>query len=331
MFVDRVRIHANAGNGGRGAVSFLREKFVPKGGPDGGDGGDGGDIILEVDPQLNNLIDLRFRPHARAGNGNTGSGKQCSGKAGKDCLLKVPPGTVIYPLPPGEEGDPLIDLTNPGERFVLCAGGRGGRGNSRFASSTRQTPRMAEDGRPGESGEFIFVLKSIAQVGLVGLPNAGKSSLLAALSAARPKVASYPFTTLAPYIGVVGSAEENRFTLADIPGLVEGAHDGKGLGHDFLRHIERCAVLLLVIDTAGTEGRDPVEDYRLLRKELRLHDASLGQRNFLVAANKSDLPESAKNLAALRAAARKAIFSVSATTGEGLPNLISAIRDLLPS
>ena len=331
MFVDRVRIHANAGNGGRGAVSFLREKFVPKGGPDGGDGGDGGDIILEVDPQLNNLIDLRFRPHARAGNGNTGSGKQCSGKAGKDCLLKVPPGTVIYPLPPGEEGDPLIDLTNPGERFVLCAGGRGGRGNSRFASSTRQTPRMAEDGRPGESGEFIFVLKSIAQVGLVGLPNAGKSSLLAALSAARPKVASYPFTTLAPYIGVVGSADENRFTLADIPGLVEGAHDGKGLGHDFLRHIERCAVLLLVIDTAGTEGRDPVEDYRLLRKELRLHDAALGQRTFLVAANKSDLPESAKNLTALRAAARKTIFSVSATTGEGLTDLISAIRDLLPS
>ncbi|MCX6935417.1 MAG: 50S ribosome-binding GTPase, partial [Verrucomicrobia bacterium] len=188
-----------------------------------------------------------------------------------------------YPLPPGEEGDPLIDLTNPGEKFVLCHGGRGGRGNSRFASSTRQTPRIAEDGRPGEIGEFVLVLKSIAQVGLVGLPNAGKSSLLAALSAARPKVASYPFTTLAPYIGVVGSPEETRFTLADIPGLVEGAHDGKGLGHDFLRHIERCAVLLLVIDTAGTEGRNPVEDYRLLRKELRLHDAALGQRPFFVA------------------------------------------------
>jgi len=224
-----------------------------------------------------------------------------------------------------------VDLTNPGEKFVLCHGGRGGRGNSRFASSTRQTPRHAEDGRPGEAGEFILILKSIAQVGLVGLPNAGKSSLLAALSAARPKIASYPFTTLAPYIGVVGSPEETRFTLADIPGLIEGANEGKGLGHDFLRHIERCNLLLLVIDTAGTDGRDPAEDYRLLRKELRLHDATLGRRPFLIAANKSDLPESAKNMATLRTAARRAIFPISAKNGEGLPELISAIRHSLPA
>ena len=166
MFVDRVRLHANAGNGGRGAVSFLREKFVPKGGPDGGDGGKGGDVVLVVDPQLNNLIDLRYRPHARARHGGSGSGKQCTGRGGDDCVLKVPPGTVVYPLPPGEAGDPLVDLTHPGEKFVLCHGGRGGRGNSRFATSTRQTPRHAEDGRPGEAGEFILILKSIAQVGL---------------------------------------------------------------------------------------------------------------------------------------------------------------------
>ncbi|NBR69004.1 MAG: GTPase ObgE [Verrucomicrobia bacterium] len=331
MFVDRVRIHARAGNGGRGAISFLREKFVPKGGPDGGDGGQGGDVVLEVDPQLNNLVDLRFRPHARAAHGGGGSGKNCTGRNGKSCLLKIPPGTVIYPLPPGEEGDPIADLTQPGEKFVLCQGGRGGRGNSRFASSVRQTPRYAEDGKPGEAGEFLLVLKSIAQVGLVGLPNAGKSSLLAALSAAKPKIAPYPFTTLAPYIGVVGSPEETRFTLADIPGLVEGAHSGKGLGHDFLRHIERCSVLLMVIDAAGTEGRDPVEDYKLLRKELRLHDVALGKRPFLIAANKCDLPEAQKHLANLKTAARKTIFPVSAQTGEGLEELIRAIRSLLPS
>jgi GTP-binding protein len=228
-------------------------------------------------------------------------------------------------------GDPLVDLTNPGEKFVLCKGGRGGRGNSRFATSTRQTPRHAEDGHPGEAGEFILILKSIAQVGLVGLPNAGKSSLLAAFSAARPKIASYPFTTLAPYIGVVGSPEETRFTLADIPGLIEGANEGKGLGHDFLRHIERCSVLLIVIDTAGVDGRNPVEDYRLLRKELRLHDVALGKRPFLVAANKSDLPESAEHMAALRAAARRAIFPISTKSGEGLPALLDAVRKSLPA
>ncbi|MFM8653470.1 MAG: Obg family GTPase CgtA, partial [Verrucomicrobiota bacterium] len=277
MFVDRVRLHAQAGDGGNGVICFHREKFVPKGGPDGGDGGRGGDVVLEVDAQINNWIDLRFRPHARAGHGGKGAGNNCTGKNGKPCILKVPPGTVVYPLPPGEEGESLADLTRPGETFVLCRGGRGGRGNARCARSIRQTPRHAEDGQPGETGEFILVLKSIAQVGLVGLPNAGKSSLLAALSAAKPKIANSPFTTLHPAIGVVGSVEENRFTVADIPGLVEGAHTGKGLGHDFLRHIERCAVLLFVIDAAGTEGREPAEDYRLLRKELREYDPVLAR------------------------------------------------------
>ncbi|NDC00120.1 MAG: GTP-binding protein [Verrucomicrobia bacterium] len=222
-----------------------------------------------------------------------------------------------------------MDLTQPGETHVLCRGGRGGRGNARFASSVRQTPRYAEEGQPGETGEFILVLKSIAQVGLVGLPNAGKSSLLAALSAAKPKIAPYPFTTLQPSIGVVGSAEENRFTVADIPGLVEGAHAGKGLGHDFLRHIERCAILLLLIDAAGTEGRDPVDDYRLLRKELREYDPALARRPFLVVANKADLPESKARLSALRSASRKQVLAVSAKTGEGIPGLISSLREIL--
>ncbi|NDD81363.1 MAG: GTP-binding protein, partial [Verrucomicrobia bacterium] len=208
---------------------------------------------------------------------------------------------------------------------------RGGRGNARFASSVRQTPRHAEEGQPGETGEFILVLKSIAQVGLVGLPNAGKSSLLAALSAAKPKIAPYPFTTLHPSIGVVGSAEENRFTVADIPGLVEGAHAGKGLGHDFLRHIERCAALLFVIDAAGTEGRNPAEDYRLLRKELREYDPTLARRPFLVAANKADLPEAAEHLASLRQAARKPVLAISAKTGQGIPDLITTLRNALPA
>jgi len=331
MFVDRVRIHAQAGDGGNGVICFHREKFVPKGGPDGGDGGRGGDVVLEVDAQINNLIDLRFRPHARAGHGGKGAGNNCTGKNGKPCILKVPPGTVVYPLPPGEEGESLADLTRPGETFVLCRGGRGGRGNARFASSIRQTPRHAEDGQPGETGEFILVLKSIAQVGLVGLPNAGKSSLLAALSAAKPKIANYPFTTLHPAIGVVGSVEENRFTVADIPGLVEGAHAGKGLGHDFLRHIERCAVLLFVIDAAGTEGREPAEDYRLLRKELREYDPVLARRPFLIVANKADLPETAGHLASLRQASRKSILPISAKTGKGVPELIAALRDTLPA
>jgi GTP-binding protein len=225
----------------------------------------------------------------------------------------------------------LADLTQPGETFTLCRGGRGGRGNARFASSVRQTPRHAEEGQPGETGEFILVLKSIAQVGLVGLPNAGKSSLLAALSAAKPKIANYPFTTLHPAIGVVGSAEENRFTVADIPGLVEGAHAGKGLGHDFLRHIERCAVLLFVIDAAGTEGREPAEDYRLLRKELREYDPGLARRPFLVVANKADLPETSGHLASLRQASRKSILPISAKTGNGVPELIAALRETLPA
>ncbi|MDX6767231.1 MAG: GTPase ObgE [Candidatus Methylacidiphilales bacterium] len=339
MFVDRVRIWARGGKGGDGCCAFRREKFIPRGGPNGGDGGKGGDVVLEVDPHLNNLLHLRLSPHHFADKGQNGKGSQRTGRTGKDHVIKVPPGTVVMVIPTTLEnfersGDlslatQVIDLIEPGQRHVLCAGGRGGRGNQCFKSSVNQAPRRTEPGFPGEQGQFFFVLKSIADVGLVGFPNAGKSSLLAALSAARPKIAPYPFTTLEPMIGVVEVDLAHRFTLADIPGLIEGAHLGVGLGLDFLRHIERCRVLAHIIDMGATEGRDPVADYRAVRKELKNYDPALAARPHILVANKMDVPGADEQLKLFRRKVRHAIFPVSASTGTGLPALRGALDEAL--
>lgn len=336
MFVDKVRVWARAGDGGDGCCSFRREKFVPHGGPDGGDGGKGGDIILVVNPHLNNLTHLRYSPHHFAKNGDRGQGAQKTGRNGQGRAIEVPPGTCIYYLPTTDESyeraadeEPkefVADMVEPGQTFVLCKGGKGGLGNIHFKSSTNQAPRKFTEGGVGEKGQFIFELKSIADVGLVGFPNAGKSSLLTALSAARPKIAPYPFTTLQPMIGVIEFGEYKRMTMADIPGLIEGAHEGVGLGHDFLRHIERCGVLLFVLDMAGSEGRHPVDDYMQLRKEINLHQKELGKRPFFVVANKMDLPSAEKYLKAFRKKFKVKTIPVSAKDGEGLDKLKLALK-----
>lgn len=339
MFVDRVRIWARGGKGGDGCCAFRREKFIPRGGPNGGNGGKGGDVILEVDPHLNNLLHLRLSPHHFAIKGKNGEGSQRTGRTGKDEVIKVPPGTVVLEVPTTLEnfersGDESLatqvaDLVVPGQRMVLCKGGRGGRGNQCFKSSTNQAPRRTEPGFPGEQGQYILILKSMADVGLVGFPNAGKSSLLAAMSSARPKIASYPFTTLQPIIGVVEVDLSRRFTLADIPGLIEGAHKGVGLGFDFLRHIERCLVLAHVVDMGSTEGRDPVADYRAVRKELKSYDPALAARPYVLVANKMDVPGAADQLKAFRKKVRQKIIPVSADSGEGIDALRAAMDEAL--
>ena len=325
MFVDRVRIVAHAGNGGRGCVSFRREKFVPRGGPDGGDGGKGGDIILKADEHTDNLASLFYEPLIRAKNGEHGQGKQMHGRGAPPKIVKVPVGTVVWqlndsnsaPTPSPNEGvtgevgvasstptflsdQPLADLTRPNETFILCRGGRGGKGNVHFKSSRNRAPREYTEGEEGEEGTFLFELRTIADAGLVGYPNAGKSTLLRRISAAHPKVAAYPFTTLHPMIGVVELDNFRRATVADIPGLIEGAHQNLGLGHAFLRHIMRCRLLLFVLDMAGSEGRNPVEDLQHLRREIDLYDSQLSERSWKVIANKMDLPGADENLIAFR-------------------------------
>ncbi|MFH1066585.1 MAG: GTPase ObgE [bacterium] len=339
MFVDRVRVWAKAGKGGDGCCSFRRETCVPRGGPDGGDGGKGGDVTVRTNAQMNNLAHLRYSPHHFAANGRGGQGKQMSGAGGKGIELEVPAGTCVYRLPTTEETferaadaeqkELVADLIEDGQTVLLCKGGRGGLGNVHFKSSVNQAPRRHYKGFPGEKGQFIFELKSIADVGLVGFPNAGKSSLLRAVSAAQPKVAAYPFTTLVPVIGMVELKDGQRFTVADIPGLVEGAHQGVGLGHDFLRHIERCRVLLFVLDMAGSEGRHPAKDYMQLRKEIKLHDAKLARRPFLVAANKMDLPDAKNYLKEFRQKFDVPILQLSASTGKGVAELKRALGKLL--
>ena len=325
MFVDRIKVFAQAGSGGRGSVSFRREKFVPKGGPDGGDGGRGGDVILRGDRHTDNLSNLFYEPLIKAKSGGNGMGKKMYGRSAPNKIVKVPVGTIVWSA--DEKGrststEPIVDLTRDGEEFLLCEGGAGGKGNVHFKSSRNRAPRQYTEGEEGEHGHFLLELRTIADAGLVGYPNAGKSTLLRKISAARPKVAAYPFTTLHPIIGVVAFPEYGRATIADIPGLIEGAHRGLGLGHEFLRHITRCRIFLFVVDVAGSEGRNPVEDIQQLRKELDLYDPLLSQRPWFLIANKMDLPGADDNLATLRRKFPKIdIVPVSAAKGEGIDEL----------
>ena len=283
-FIDQVKIRVKAGDGGHGCVSFRREKFVPKGGPDGGDGGDGGDVILVADPQIHTLYDFYYKAEFKAENGKPGMGKKMKGKDGEDLILKVPVGTIVKDA---ETGEIIADLVKPGQRVILAKGGKGGKGNARFTTPTRQAPRIATPGTPGEEKTLILELKLIADVGLVGLPNAGKSTFLSRVSAAKPKIADYPFTTLHPNLGVVKLFDEKTFIIADIPGLIEGAHKGIGLGHDFLKHIERTRVLLYLLD--ASKGEEVLKDFEILKKELELFNPELLKKDYLIALNKIDL------------------------------------------
>jgi GTP-binding protein len=351
VFVDRVRIQARAGNGGRGCVSFRREKFVPRGGPDGGDGGKGGDIILQADGHTDNLASLYYEPLIKAKNGEHGQGKQMHGRGAPDKVVKVPVGTVVWNLVETAEdqdimpretdefaadsprnpahaiqGQPLADLALPHDTFVLCHGGRGGKGNVHFKSARNRAPREYSEGEEGEEGNFLLELRTIADAGLVGYPNAGKSTLLRRISAAHPKVAAYPFTTLHPMIGVVELNDFRRATVADIPGLIEGAHQNLGLGHAFLRHITRCRLLLFVLDMAGSEGRNPIEDLQHLRREIDLYDPQLSERPWKVIANKMDMPEAEENLATFRRRFRgREVLPVSAKEDRGIGELKSQL------
>jgi GTP-binding protein len=348
MFVDRIKIFAQAGSGGRGSVSFRREKFVPKGGPDGGDGGRGGDIILRADRQVDSLTDLFYQPIIKGKNGGHGMGKKMAGRSAPDKVVKVPVGTVVWRADADATNRPdtspmshdlahmtdaplpLVDLTTEGQEIVLCHGGKGGKGNVHFKSSRNRAPRQYTEGEEGEQGNFLFELRTIADAGLIGYPNAGKSTLLRKISAARPKVAPYPFTTLHPIIGVVELDEYRRATIADIPGLIEGAHRGVGLGHEFLRHITRCRIFPFVVDTAGSEGRDPVQDLKNLRREIDLYDARLSERPWFIVANKMDLPGAEENLALIRRQFRKIdVVPISGAKGEGIEELKQKLAEML--
>jgi len=384
MFVDEIRIYARAGHGGKGCVAFRREKYRPKGGPDGGNGGRGADVILEADHDLNNLIAQYYQPKLIAPDGQAGMGKGKDGYAGKDLVVKVPCGTLVWrqPAPPAasgfgssdamEDDRPLLrttashrpifrsaqgqtaveidlateeadkpslpgtkskgelvaDLTMHGQRFVLCKGGRGGLGNRNFATAARQTPRFAQPGEPGEEGEFSFELRIIAEVGLVGYPNAGKSTLLKAISRARPKIAPYPFTTLHPQIGIVEYADFYRLTVCDVPGLIEGAHRNVGLGHAFLRHIQRCKILVLLLDMAGMDNRAPWDDYNNLLKELGLYDPALLDKPRYVVANKMDEPVAEENLKKFKRKLRKIpVLPIAAGFDQGIEKVKKLIRE----
>lgn len=389
MFIDEMKVFARAGHGGKGAVAFHRESFVPKGGPSGGNGGRGGNVILQADHDLNNLIQQFYNPRLIAEVGEAGMGKGMDGRAGKDLLVKVPCGTLVWRLhtpgvaseagdgsdesaesvtgdvgagliPSGIGGRPVIrhsgseraleinleeesavdrgeesdrgelvaDLTTHGQQFVLCKGGRGGLGNRNFATSTRQTPRFAQPGEPGDEGDFLLELRIIAEVGLVGYPNAGKSTLLTAISRARPKVAPYPFTTLHPQIGIVEYEDYHRLTVCDVPGLIEGAHQNVGLGHAFLRHIQRCKVLVVLLDMAGTDGRAPWDDYRQVLAELGLYDPALLEKPRMVVANKMDEAAAEANLKTFKRKVPKTkVLPIAAAFDEGMVGFKKAIRD----
>jgi GTP-binding protein len=381
MFVDEIKIYARAGHGGKGCIAFHREAFVPKGGPSGGNGGRGGSVILQADHDLNNLIAQYYQPRLLAPDGRPGLGKGMDGHAGKDLIVKVPCGTLVWQLadttPPIEtkktededekpvfktsaskrplirsasgamaqeidlrredagdfsasesgKGELVADLTENGQQFVLCKGGRGGLGNRNFATAARQTPRFAQPGEPGGEGNYRFELRIMAEVGLVGYPNAGKSTLLTAISKARPKIAPYPFTTLHPQIGILEYADFHRLTVCDVPGLIEGAHQNVGLGHAFLRHIERCKILVLLLDMAGTDGRAPWDDYQQLLSELKLYDPALLEKPRLVVANKMDEPVAEKNLKQFKKKIRKvSVLPIAAAFDQGTEEFRKQIR-----
>jgi GTPase len=385
MFIDEIKILARAGHGGKGAVAFHREAFVAKGGPSGGNGGRGGNVILQADHDLNNLIAQFYQPRLIAQDGKGGMGKGMDGPAGKDLIIKVPCGTLVWRLDTPsaetsetesakapekmllsssasrpvmrhsgrarameidleaeddaarsagrrdlEKGELVADLIQHGQEFVLCKGGRGGLGNRNFATATRQTPRFAQPGEPGDEGEFLFELRIIAEVGLVGYPNAGKSTLLAAISKARPKIAPYPFTTLHPQIGILEYPDFHRLTICDVPGLIEGAHKNVGLGHSFLRHIQRCKILVLLLDMAGTDAREPWDDYKQLLNELGLYDESLLERPRLVVANKMDESVAEENLKKFKRKFRKVpVLPISAAFDEGVDKFKNTIREMV--
>ncbi len=317
MFVDEADITARGGDGGNGCVAFRREKFIPKGGPSGGDGGNGGSVYCQADESYNTLQHLAGHHHWHGQRGRHGMGKNCHGKNGEDVVILVPPGTIVYDA----EYDLLLkDLTEPGQRVCIASGGKGGRGNVHFKTSTHQAPREAENGEPGTQRRVHLQLKLIADVGLIGKPNAGKSTLISRLSAARPKIAAYPFTTLTPCLGIVELRGFRRFVMADIPGLIEGAHAGAGLGDEFLRHIERTRILVHVIDLCPPEG-DPVEDYRTIRGELEQHSTELAARSEIIVANKTDLTGADEQLQRLREKLNTDVLAISAVTGDGLERL----------
>ncbi len=329
QFIDEAEILVKAGDGGAGAVAFRREKFVPRGGPSGGDGGNGGDVILETDERLTTLLDFRFKREYRARNGEPGRGRDQNGHAAPELVLKVPPGTLVRDLASAEV---LADLRENGRRWVLAKGGRGGLGNMNFATPTLQAPRFAQPGTEGEEKRVRLELRLLADVGLVGFPNAGKSTLVARLSRARPKIADYPFTTLQPHLGVVQYKDGRSFVLSDLPGLIEGAHRGAGLGHRFLKHMARCRTIIHLID--ASQDRDLLADFDAINRELELFDPALGRKPQIVAANKIDIPEAqarAKILEKKLKARKTAVHLISGATGEGVPELLDAVVRALDS
>ncbi|MBQ7475935.1 MAG: GTPase ObgE [Selenomonadaceae bacterium] len=329
QFIDKSKIVVRAGDGGNGKSSFRREKFVPKGGPDGGDGGKGGDVVLLVDENINTLLNFRYNKKFVGKNGENGETKNQYGRCAEDCIIKVPRGTVVKDASTGEI---LADLTQEGQRVVVAKGGRGGRGNAKFKTSSRRAPTFAELGEPGESRELILELKLLADVGLVGYPSVGKSSLIASVSEARPEIADYHFTTLIPVLGVVRLDYEKNFVMADIPGLIEGAAEGVGLGHDFLRHVERTKLILHIVDAAAVEGRNPVEDFRKINFELKKYNEKLAGRTQILVANKIDLPSAQEHLAELEKLARDEgikFFAISAVTRENVKDLINYVGEWL--
>ncbi len=325
MFIDRVKIKVKAGDGGNGVTAFRREKFIPRGGPSGGDGGVGGSVYMESHEGLNTLLHLRYNPEHKAERGRHGEGSNRYGKDGEDAVVKVPVGTQVFDP---ETNELLFDFTKPGQRYMAAKGGKGGWGNSHFATATRQAPKYHYNGRPGGERELQLELKLIADVGLVGFPNAGKSTLISVISAAKPKIADYPFTTLEPNLGVVDMGDFRTFVVADIPGLIEGASDGAGLGHRFLRHVERTKLMLHLVDVSSLSGRDPVSDYEIINRELANYDADLAKRPQIIVATKIDAMDEPERVEALKKRAKKdkmPFFEISSVTNKGVKDLVSAV------